>query len=175
MQPVQARRFTSTYRASIDGFNIRGGDQQGFPNNINPIGGGNTGQPANAVTQGGAIYANAYARYLQITNNVIENNGGAYGTLRLGTPDLPAPVTDHHNENVAIAHNRVLANGGTNLAGAIGLFAGSDNYEVDHNDICGNFSAEYGVASASTATARTAASTTTASTSTARMTKAGGS
>ncbi len=85
-----------------------------------------------------------YARYLQISNNTIQNNGGAYGTVRIGTPDLPAPGTSNHNENVRIANNRILANGGTNLAGGIGLFAGADNYEVTDNDVCGNFSAEYG-------------------------------
>ncbi|MCB9419941.1 MAG: IPT/TIG domain-containing protein [Ardenticatenaceae bacterium] len=136
--------FTSAYNASIDGFDLRGGDQQGFPGNINAIGGGPTGLPANLITQGGAIFANGYARYLQITNNTIQNNGGAYGTVRLGNPDLPAPDTNAHNENVRIAHNRVIANGGTNLAGGIGIFAGADNYEVAYNDICGNFSAEYG-------------------------------
>jgi hypothetical protein len=136
--------FAATYKASIDGFDIRGGDQQGFPNNINQIGGGNTGLPANVVTQGGAIFANAYARYLQITNNVIENNGGAYGTVRIGTPDLPAPDTNQQNAGLRIANNRIIANAGTNLAGGIGLFAGADSYEVAHNDICGNFSAEYG-------------------------------
>ncbi|MEJ2747695.1 MAG: hypothetical protein P8183_07265, partial [Anaerolineae bacterium] len=77
-------------------------------------------------------------------NNTIQNNGGAYGTVRLGNPDLPAPDKNAHNENVRIAHNRVIANGGTNLAGGIGIFAGADNYEVAQNDICGNFSAEYG-------------------------------
>ncbi|MEK7328546.1 MAG: hypothetical protein AAB217_25140, partial [Chloroflexota bacterium] len=35
-------------------------------------------------------------------------------------------------------------NGGTNLAGAIGLFTGSNGYEIANNDLCGNFSAEYG-------------------------------
>jgi len=45
---------------------------------------------------------------------------------------------------VVIAYNRVVNNGGTNLAGGIGLFNGSDAYQVAHNDICGNFSAEYG-------------------------------
>ncbi|MEZ4866169.1 MAG: choice-of-anchor D domain-containing protein [Caldilineaceae bacterium] len=134
--------YGATYKASIDGFDLRGGDQQGFPNNINQIGGGPTGLPANVVTQGGAIFANAYIRNLQITNNVVQNNGGGYGTLRIGTPDLiPA---SNFNENVRIANNRVIANGGTNLAGGIGLFAGADNYEVAANDICGNFSAEYG-------------------------------
>ncbi|MEZ4866175.1 MAG: IPT/TIG domain-containing protein [Caldilineaceae bacterium] len=136
--------YGATYKASIDGFDLRGGDQQGFPNNINQIGGGNNGLPPNVVTQGGAIFANAYIRNLQITNNVVQNNGGAYGTIRIGTPDLPAPDTNQHNENLRIANNRVILNAGTNLAGGIGLFAGADNYEVAHNDLCGNFSAEYG-------------------------------
>lgn len=140
--------FPTAYGAatapSIDGFDLRGGDQQGFPGNINPIGGVPTGQPAGLITQGGAIFANGYARNLQITNNVVQNNGGAYGTIRIGTPDLPAPDTNSHNENIVIAFNRVIANAGTNQAGGIGLFTGSDNYQVAANDICGNFSAEYG-------------------------------
>jgi hypothetical protein len=134
--------FTAAFKGAIDGFDIRGGDQQGFPGNINEIGGGNTGLPPGLITQGGAVFANAYARHLQITNNVVQNNGGAYGTIRIGTPDV-APSANH-NENVRIANNRVIANGGTNLAGGIGLFAGSDAYTVTGNDICGNFSAEYG-------------------------------
>ena len=140
----RARQFTAGFKGAIDGFELRGGDQQGFPGNINDLTGTPTGLPPNVSTQGGAIFANAYARYLQITNNVVQNNGGAYGTIRVGTPDLPAPDTNQHNENVRIAHNRVVANAGTNLAGGIGLFAGSDSYDVDHNDICGNFSLEYG-------------------------------
>jgi len=134
--------FNAGFAASIDGFDLRGGNQQGFPGNINQAGGLPTGLPANLTTQGGAIFANGYARYLQITNNTVQNNGGAYGTIRIGTPDLPAP--DNQNDNVRIANNRIFANGGTNLAGGIGLFAGADNYEVAGNDICGNFSAEYG-------------------------------
>ena len=75
---------------------------------------------------------------------MVQNNGGAYGTIRIGTPDLPAPDTDNQNDGVRIANNRIIANAGTNLAGGIGLFAGADGYEVAGNDICGNFSAEYG-------------------------------
>ena len=140
--------FPTTYSAftapSIDGFDLRGGDQQGFPGNINAIGGGPTGLPGGLITQGGAIFANAYARNLQITNNVVQNNGGAYGTIRIGTLDLPAPDTNNHNEGVVIANNRIIQNAGTNQAGGIGLFNGSDNYQVFRNDICGNFSSEYG-------------------------------
>ena len=144
----QRKAFPTVYSAatapSIDGFDLRGGNQQGFPGNINVIGGGVTGLPGGLITQGGAIFANAYARNLQITNNVVQNNGGAYGTIRIGTPDLPAPNASSHNEGVVIAHNRVVTNAGTNQAGGIGLFAGSDNYQVVSNDICGNFSSEYG-------------------------------
>jgi hypothetical protein len=140
----RARQFTSGFKAAIDGFDIRGGDQQGFPGNINDLTGTPTGLPPNIVTQGGAVFANAFARNLQITNNVVQNNGGGYGTIRLGTPDLPAPDTSQHNENVRIADNRIIDNAGTNLAGGIGIFAGSDGYEVTGNDICGNFSMEYG-------------------------------
>ena len=45
---------------------------------------------------------------------------------------------------MTINHNRIIANGGTNLAGAVAVFAGSDNYEIAFNDVCANFSAEYG-------------------------------
>jgi hypothetical protein len=130
--------------AAIDGFDIRGGDQMGFPNNINETGGTPTGLPPNVVTQGGAIFLNGYVQKFRITNNVVQNNGGSYGTVRIGTPDLPAPDTNNHNEDLKILGNRVIANAGTNLAGGIGIFAGADRYEVARNDICGNFSAEYG-------------------------------
>ncbi len=138
------RAFGSTKRAAIDGFDLRGGDQFGFPNNINVIGGGTTGLPPNVQTQGGAVFANGYARYLQITNNTVQNNGGSYGTIRIGTPDLTGTDAAANNDHIRIANNRIVANAGTNLAGAIGLFEGSDSYTVTGNDICGNFSAEYG-------------------------------
>ena len=143
-RPAGPASSPAASRPRIDGFDIRGGDQHGFPGNINDLTGGPTGLPPNIITQGGAIFANAYARYLQITNNVVQNNGGGYGTIRIGTPDLPAPDTNQHNENVRIANNRIIDNAGTNLAGGIGLFAGADGYEVADNDICGNFSLEYG-------------------------------
>ncbi len=134
-------------RAIIDGFKIEGGDQQGFPNNINQIGGGQTGLPPQVVVQGGGIFVNAYARGLHISNNVIQNNGGSYaGAIRIGTPDLEPtdPSHDAQNDNILIRYNQILANGGTNLAGAVGIFNGAQNYRIDLNDFCGNFSAEYG-------------------------------
>ena len=128
----------------IDGFDIRGGDQQGVPGNINDLTGQLTNLPPNISTQGGAVYAHAYVAKLQVSNNVVENNGGSYGTIRIGTPDIPAPNSSQHNPGTRIVNNRIVQNAGTNLAGAVGLFAGADGYEVSGNDICGNFSLEYG-------------------------------
>jgi len=134
--------FRADYTTAIDGFTIQGGDQQGFPNNLQPA---DPTEKGFAAVQGGGIFANGYASDLQVTNNVMQSNGGAYaGAIRLGTPHLPGALNDNQNDRVRIAHNRILANGGTNLAGAIGLFSGSEGYEVAYNDICGNFSAEYG-------------------------------
>jgi len=142
--PETETQFGSDFTASIDGLDIRGGDQQGIPGNVNAIFGGFPGpvQGPNLEIQGGAIFANSYANNLQITNNIVENNGGSYGAIRIGTPNISTELNNNHN--VHIANNRILANGGTNLAGAIGLFGGADNYEVAGNDVCGNFSAEYG-------------------------------
>lgn len=137
----------ANYPAAIDGLTIQGGDQMGFPNNINFVGGGQAGggQPQSQgfiETQGGGIYVHSDATSLRITNNILKSNGGAYaGAIRLGTPEAGV---DNNNDNIRIAYNRILANGGTNLAGAVGIFRGADTYEIDHNDLCGNFSAEYG-------------------------------
>jgi len=143
--PTSTTQFNAGFKTAIDGFTIQGGDQLGFPANINALGGGQTngGRPTfqgDVPTQGGGIYVHGYAHYTQITNNVLQSNGGAYaGAIRVGTPTIA-----NHNDNVRIAYNRIVANGGTNLAGAIGLFRNSDGYEVDHNDLCGNYSSEYG-------------------------------
>ena len=140
--------FPTTYSAdtapSIDGFDLRGGDQQGFPGNINEIGGGPTGLPAGLVTQGGAIFANAYARNLQITNNVVQNNGGAlrhdphrdagpagprHQQPQRGRPHRQQPDHRQRRHQPGRRHRPLRRR---------------DGYEVAGNDICGNFSAEYG-------------------------------
>ncbi len=164
--------YTSSYKAAIDGFTITGGDQKGFPGNRNEVGGGRianapgetgTAPDENFVLdiQGGAIMANAYARFLRITNNTVIANSGASGAIRIGTPQLgtdtedgnpegdPAtgetfPGYDQQNTDLRLAYNRITANGGTSLGGALALFNGSERYHVDHNEFCGNFSAEYG-------------------------------
>jgi len=136
-------RFT-TYSTSIDGFNITGGAQSDFAGNVNAITGGVKtpyGAAGALITQGGGIYVHNNVKGLQLTDNVIRGNGGSYGGgVRVGTPY----VGDNHNDNLVLAHNQIRDNGGTNLAGGVGLFTGSNNYLVDSNAICGNHSAEYG-------------------------------
>jgi hypothetical protein len=140
-----AGEYGTAWKAGIDGLDIRGGNFTDFPNNINEVGGTPTGLAPAVQDQGGGLYVNAYVRNLQVTNNAFQNNAGAFGGgIRVGTPNLPAPDTNQHNENLRIANNRLVANAGTNLAGGIGIFAGTDGYEIAGNDLCANFSAEYG-------------------------------
>jgi hypothetical protein len=140
---AKRNQFTALTAATVNGFRITGGNQSDFPNNINQVTGviktpyGATGA---AITQGGGVYLHAEAGNTQVTDNVIVGNSGSYGgAVRVGTPYL-----DTHNANVTIARNQIRDNGGTNLAGGIGIFTGSNGYSVDHNAICGNFSSEYG-------------------------------
>ena len=148
--------FDRTYKAAVDGVTITGGAQQGFATNVNVISGGvrtPVGGAGAFVTQGGGIYLHTQADGMQISNNDIVGNSGTYaGAIRIGTPytavetganawSVPATLK---NTGVRILHNRMRDNGGTNLAGGVGIFDGTDGYVVDHNDLCGNFSAEYG-------------------------------
>jgi uncharacterized repeat protein (TIGR01451 family) len=147
---TNAPSSSTLFRSGVDGILLTGGDQQGNPGNINTSPGTQTDAvpgPTNpGPSQGGAITTDQYVRDFNITNNQIQSNGGTYGTVRIGTPDLPgnANATSNHNDRVNVANNRLVANAGTNLAGALGLFAGANNYTVTGNDFCGNFSAEYG-------------------------------
>ena len=136
----------SAFRAGIDGFDVRGGDQSGFPGNINADrrrpdrAARPTRSPRAAASSPTPTPATCRSR-----TTSIESNGGAYGAASgSARRTCPQPDTNQHNENIRIANNRIVTNGGTNLAGGIGLFAGSDGYDVTGNDICGNFSAEYG-------------------------------
>jgi hypothetical protein len=151
--PSSTTQFTAggNGNASIDGFRITGGYQQNVTGNLNAITGANVtgfGAPGAEITQGGGVYVHAYARNLQVTNNLILGNSGSYaGAIRVGTPyavGADGNPVDSSNDSIRVSYNRIRDNGGTNLAGGIGIFSGSRDYSVDHNDICGNFSAEYG-------------------------------
>jgi hypothetical protein len=89
----------------------------------------------------GGIQLQANINNMQLTNNVLENNSGVVaGGIGLGQPYAHTS----HNFNVKIANNRLLGNGGLTQAGGVGIFYGSDNYEVTRNVVCSNFSVNYG-------------------------------
>ncbi|TDU83304.1 SdrD B-like protein [Kribbella voronezhensis] len=142
--PALAGVTPASWPVTLDGFTITGGAQADIPGNVNVLTGGIKtpyGAAGALVTQGGGVYAHANVRNLRVTDNVIVGNGGSYGGgIRIGTPY----VGDNRNYDPVIARNQLRDNGGTNLAGGIGLFTGSDGYQIDANAICGNFSAEYG-------------------------------
>lgn len=113
--------YNSTFNPQIDGFRITNarGEQD----------------------LGGGIHTDVYAEFLEISNNVIQSNGGNIGGgITLGEPYRG----DNNNDNITIHHNRILNNGGLSRAGGIGIFNGADNYEIAYNEICGNYSGEYG-------------------------------
>ncbi|WP_343965109.1 hypothetical protein [Kribbella koreensis] len=142
--PALAGLTPNSWPVTLDGMSITGGAQADLPGNVNALTGAVTtpyGAAGALVTQGGGVYAHANVRNLRVTDNVIHGNGGSYGGgIRIGTPY----VGNNQNFNATIARNQIRDNGGTNLAGGIGLFTGSDGYRIDANAICGNFSAEYG-------------------------------
>lgn len=111
--------FDDEHTPQIDGFTITGARGQ----------------------EAGGIFVNAYCSYLEISNNIIAENGGGFGG---GITIGKAYVGDNHNDHIHIHHNLIAHNGGISLAGGIGIFNGADDYEIAHNDICGNYSAEYG-------------------------------
>jgi hypothetical protein len=97
---------------------------------------------------GGAIFANGYARQLEVANNRIAFNSGLYGGgIRLGHPNLAVGTTytNAQNTNVQIHHNQIILNGteADALLGAAGggvaIYTGSNNYGVSRNFVCGNF------------------------------------
>jgi hypothetical protein len=107
---------------------------------------------------GGGIYVNGWAHNLEISNNRIHGNAGTYdGGVRIGQPYLEGLAGKgpfNFDTNVKIHHNAVTTNGtveanaaaGTAAAasagagGGISICSGTDNYLVNYNFICGNFS-----------------------------------
>lgn len=124
---AQRGEFTPGFRPAIDGFTIRGA--RGGPGLIQEARGG------------AGIFVNGSGRYLDIQNNLIRDNAGFFGgAIVLGNPYYMGNA----NTNARIRYNHIEGNGGSNLAGAIGIYSGSSNYEVSHNVITGNYGAEYG-------------------------------
>jgi hypothetical protein len=118
------------------------------------LGGANTRARIDGLTitgslaAGGGVFVNGNAHYLEISNNRIANNLGAFGGgIRIGHPNLISGnrYVSAGNSNVSVHHNQVLANGALDGAGAgIALYTGSDSYLVTDNYICGNFAQGHG-------------------------------
>jgi parallel beta-helix repeat protein len=113
--------------SSIDGFGVTGGDT------------------------GGGIFVNGYAHNLQIGNNKVYGNSGFYhGGIRVGDPSLESLTGNgpfRFNSSLNIHHNTITTNGSVSpgsAGGGISLCTGTDNYRVNYNFICGNFSVGHG-------------------------------
>jgi hypothetical protein len=124
--------------ASIDGISITGGDA------------------------GGGIYVNGWAHNLTISNNRIYGNAGTFsGGVRIGQPylegqALPPAVgprfgfgydNNGYDNNISIHHNKITNNGtiesniGENGGGGgVSICSGTDNYALNYNFVCGNYS-----------------------------------
>ncbi len=96
---------------------------------------------------GGGVVVNGYAHYLEISNNEIAYNQGAFGGgIRIGHPDLTLAgpngleYQNSFNDHISIHNNDIVDNGGLRAAGGgVSLNTGSDFYRVYRNYICGNF------------------------------------
>ncbi len=113
--------FNGSKPARIDGFTITGADQSG------------------------GIVVNAFAQFLEISNNLIANNQSTVGAggIRIGAVsllDADDNWSDADNDYLNIHNNHVNQNGSLFEPGAgIGIYNGSENYRVTNNYVCGNF------------------------------------
>jgi len=133
------------HHARIDGVSVTGGDA------------------------GGGIYVNGWAHNLEIANNRVYGNAGPFnGGIRIGQPylegqslptgnNIPGNFGLGYDKNVNVHNNDISTNGmvegapgataAANAGGAGGglsIAAGSDNYKVTNNWICGNFASSDG-------------------------------
>jgi hypothetical protein len=88
----------------------------------------------------GGIQLQAYAKNVQITNDVLQSNGGVFA----GGIGIGQPYADQQNTGVAMAYDRLIGNGALARAGGIGIFTGSNNYELANSVMCSNYAVEYG-------------------------------
>jgi len=122
--------FSENPGARIDGFNIIG------------------------ASTGGGVIVNGFAESLLVGNNRVTGNAGAFGGgVRVGhptifheDPDTGALVHDDAlNDDIRIHHNHIAMNGGRGGAGGgLSLHTGADNYVVEDNRVCANFSSGNG-------------------------------
>jgi hypothetical protein len=92
---------------------------------------------------GGAVYVNAYANRLELSNlRLVHNSGNLGGGIRVGNPTsalIGTQVANSPNPFLRIHNNQLLANGSIALGGGVSVFRGADNYRIERNSLCGNF------------------------------------
>ncbi|QYZ67228.1 MAG: hypothetical protein HPY30_15315 [Gammaproteobacteria bacterium (ex Lamellibrachia satsuma)] len=114
------------------------------------------------ASSGGSIVVNGNASFMDVSNNRITANSGFFGGgIRIGHPQLSHEIVsvndpaytglanadigdfvydDAHNDDIRVHHNQISTNGGFGGAGGgVSLNTGADNYRVQKNWICGNF------------------------------------
>ncbi len=97
----------------------------------------------------GGIQLQAYANNVRITNDVLENNSGVFaGGIGIGQPYRHIMQgrrnVGSRNHEVHVTFDRVIGNGGLTSSGGIGIFYGSDGYNIGSSVFCSNFGVEYG-------------------------------
>jgi hypothetical protein len=105
------------------------------------------------ASQGGGIVLNGYNALMNVSNNRVTSNSGIFGGgVRVGHHnishedlDLGLVYDDAQNDMVRIHHNHVAQNGNTNgTGGGLSMHTGADDYKVQKNWLCGNFSKGHG-------------------------------
>ncbi len=132
-EPVQQ---DATFNPTIDGFTITGGDQQGFADQPQlprrwPERHTSSGQRRGAGRR-------RVRQRVRASNTRSPTTCSSRTAARSVAPSASARPSsssaglnpNNNTDNVRILRNRIVANGGTNLAGAIGIFYGSDGYEI---------------------------------------------
>lgn len=90
---------------------------------------------------GAGIHVNSFADDIVISNNVISENFGTFGGgISFGFPDRG----DNRINRPNVRHNRLTHNGSLVQAGAIGLFHGVNEYQIERNLICANGAGDSG-------------------------------
>ena len=95
---------------------------------------------------GGGIFVNGFGSHLKLSNNLIAGNHGQVGGgIVLGLPYRGSLGTaSNRNDGVSIAFSRILGNGGSKFAGAVGIYNGADGFAFNNNHVCSNHSAQQG-------------------------------
>jgi hypothetical protein len=105
---------------------------------------------------GGGIFVNGWAHNLEISNNRVYGNAGTMnGGIRVGVPYLEGLTLTAQqansgygfNKNLRLHNNAVNMNGmieptggSIGAGGGITLASGTDNYSINYNYVCGNYS-----------------------------------